>query len=202
MVTRMAQAEALSVRQKLAMFHGTAISAEQALKMNDSEITFNVWKENGVTALNLVTAELRPLTLKKFGVSDAQKLRRLGFDALHLVDPLFCKEANAAYGAEDVIDAFLTSPADAVALAGTEALTTLGVTMERLLESCAGAPTEALAVVQQDKSSEPLKGVGASVVLDTGLRAPQLKSLGINLIRATQQLNASNEEMAKFGYML
>lgn len=155
-----------------------------------------------MTALNLVTAELRPLALKKFGVSDAQQLRRLGFDALHLVDPLFCREANAAYGAEGVIDAFLTSAADSVALAGTEALTTLGISMKRLLEACAGAPTEASAVIQQDKSVEPLKGVGASVVLDTGLRAPQLKALGINFIRASQQMNASNEEMIKFGYKL
>ena len=196
------QNEKLSVRQKLAMFHGTTISAEQALMMDEKDITYDMWTAHGVTALNLVTAELRPMTLKKFGLSNPQQMRRIGFDALHLTDPLFCNEANAAFGAESVIEAFLTTPSDAVALAGSEALTTLGISMQRLLEACAGAPTEACAVVQQDKSPEPLKDVPATVVLDTGIRAPQLKSFGINVIRAVQQMNASNDEMRKFGFVL
>ena len=49
MVARMAQAQELTVRQKLAMFHGTTVTAEQALKMQENEINAEMWRAHGAT---------------------------------------------------------------------------------------------------------------------------------------------------------
>lgn len=149
-----------------------------------------------------MTAELRPVGLQKFGINEPWQLRRLGFDALHLVDPIFCTEANAAFGAESVIEAFLTSASDAVALSGSEAVETLGITMEKLLKVCAGAPTEAMAVINQSKDQSPLRGVSVRVVLDSGLRATQLKAIGVNFAHVVQDMHANRDDIFKLGFTL
>ena len=106
---------------------------------------------------------MRVVHLKRYGVVEASQLRRLGFDALHLVDPEWCADASAAHGASNVISAFLVSPHDAVALSGSEAMKTLNITVDALLEACAGAPVEAVSVLQQVTHAQPLAGVRSSV---------------------------------------
>lgn len=191
-----------TARQKLTLFNGTALTAEQALTTADESINFEMLVVNGVRALNISTAGIRPLMLKQHGILEPQQLRRLGFDALHLVDPVFCQEANSAYGAASVIGAFLTTPGDAVALAGSDATKTLNISVQQLLEVCAGAPTEALSVLQQSTEPAPLKGVNATTLLDTGLRAPQLKQLGINLIEVREMTDLGSDKLSKLGYTL
>lgn len=193
---------ALSPKQRLTLFHGTDVSAERALLMPEGEIDFDMLMKHGVRALSIATAGIRPLTLKTLGVAGSSQLRRLGFDALHLVDATWCQEAAAAYGAQDVVDVFLQTPSDAVALAGSEALSTLGVGMQRLLEVCAGAPTEAIAVLQQVPVESPLEDVLASTLLDTGLRAPQLKQMGLGLGAVRAMRNIGHQDLAKLGFTL
>ena len=201
MSLRHAADDSLSTRQKLTLFHGTAISAESALALDDDSIRFEYMIENGVRAVNITAAGLRPLKLKQnFAVDSASKLRRLGFDALHLVDPVICEEANAAFGADDVLATFLVAPQDAVALAGTEAVRILNVSVERLLEVCAGAPTEAISVLQQTPDASPLKGVSVTCVLDAGLRAPQLHQLGFGPTVVAQMTCVGPPEIAKLGF--
>ena len=101
-----------------------------------------------------------------------------------------------------MVQAFLVSPQDAVALSGSEAVTTLGIENDQLLEACAGAPAEALEVLRQSTSAAPLRGVRASTLLDTGLRAPQLKQLGYTLASVRELTGLSSEVLAKFGYSL
>lgn len=202
MSVRRAQAEGLSTRQKLTLFHGSGLSAEAALGTADDQVTFDLLLTNGVKALNICTAGIRPLALKQFGVTQASQLRRLGFDALHLVDPVWCQEASAAHGASEVIQAFLVSPQDAVALSGTEAVAMLNLSMEHLLEACAGAPTEAMSVIAQSTDEAPLRGVNATTLLDTGLRAPQLKQLGYGLSAARELTGLGADQIAKFGFTL
>lgn len=202
MSIRKAPERGLSTRQKLTIFHGSGLNAEKALITSDSEITFDCLLSNGVKALNLCTAGIRPLQLKQLGIVQARHLRRLGFDALHLVDPIWCVEANAAYGAAEVIDAFLVAPQDAVSLSGTDAISTLNVSMQQLLEVCAGAPTEAISVLQQSSSAAPLKGVVATTLLDTGLRAPQLKQLGYSLATVRDLVGMTGDHIGKFGFTL
>lgn len=202
MSVRRPQTDELTVKQRLAMFHGTGVCAETALTVEESEITFDYFIANGVRALNLVTASLRPLTLKRYGVDNPSQLRRLGYDALHMSDPVFCTEANAAYGAAEVKAAFLTNPSDAVALAGSEAIHVLGITTAELLEVCAGAPTEANAVLQATRGANPLEGVTAKHLLDTGLRSAQLSALGYNFAKLMKDIKATPEDVGKLGFRL
>jgi len=202
MSVRKAPEGGLSSRQKLTIFHGSGLNAEKALITMESDITFDFLLSNGVKALNLCTAGIRPLQLKQLGVVQASQLRRLGFDALHLVDPIWCVEANAAYGAAEVIDAFLVAPQDAVSLSGTEAIPTLNISMQQLLEACAGAPTEAISVLQQSAAAAPLQGVAATTLLDTGLRAPQLKQLGYSLATIRDLEGVTGDQIGKFGFTL
>jgi hypothetical protein len=193
---------ALTTRQKLTLFHGSGLNAEKALSTKDEEIGFDMLVKNGVKALNICAAGIRPLCLKQHGVTTAAQMRRLGFDALHLVDPVTCQEANAAYGAADVVEAFLQTPADAVALSGSEAISTLNLSTQQLLEACAGAPTEALEVLRQATEPSPLKGVSTTTLLDTGLRAPQLKQLGYSFAATREMHVVSAHDVEKLGFRL
>lgn len=192
----------LSAKQRLTLFHGTDVTAEKALLVSESELNFDMLMTHGVRAVGIATAGLRPLALKTLGVTNSSQLRRLGFDALHLVDTVWCQEATAAYGAQDVVEVFLQTPSDAVALAGSEALSTLGIGMQRLLEVCAGAPTEAVAVLQQVPLESPLEGVSAVTLLDTGLRAPQLKQMGFGISSVRAMRNVGHQDLAKLGFTL
>lgn len=203
MIRKPVSEQTLDVKQRLTLFHGTGVTAEQSLVTSEEELTFEFFLKNGVKALNIQTAGVRPLQLKaRHGVTTAAQLRRLGFDALHLVDPVTCSEAAAAYGAMDVISAFLTAPQDAVALAGSEAIATLNLTVEQLLEVCAGAPTEAVSVLQQVTDEHPLRGVRAKTLLDTGVRASQLKQLGYGLATARELSGVGTGELSKLGFTL
>lgn len=203
MSVRKAVDEGLTTRQKLTLFHGSGLSAEAALSTPNDQINFDMMVVNGVKALNICTAGVRPVALKQqLGVAHASQLRRLGFDALHLVDPVWCQEANAAFGAAEVIEAFLVSPHDAVSLSGSEAVATLNISVDQLLEACAGAPTEAVSVLQQATQAAPLKGVRATTLLDTGLRAPQLKQLGYSFATVRELAGLATDHAAKLGFAL
>ena len=193
----------LDVKQRMTLFYNTSLTNEQALGLEDSEINFDLLVRHGVTALNIATAGLRPLALKRRGVEEAAQLRRLGFDALHLVDPVLCADASAVYGAKAVIDTFLVAAQDAVALAGSDAVATLGLTNEELLAACAGAPIEAQAVLEQHTGGpNALAGVRAATLLDTGLRAPQLKALGYTLASCNALAEVDGHKLAKLGFTL
>tara|TARA_B110001452_G_C15214872_1_gene421347 strand:+ start:1205 stop:1720 length:516 start_codon:yes stop_codon:yes gene_type:complete len=169
--------------------------------MEDEDITFDLMIRNGVKPVNLLATGVRVTTLKRYGVTEASQLRRLGFDALHLVNPEWCADASAAYGASNVISAFLVSPQDAVALSGSEAVITLNITVDALLQACAGAPTEAVSVLKQVVEASPLKGVRSSVLLDTGVRSQQLKQLGYGLMTLKEMEGATTEQIQKLGFM-
>lgn len=188
----------LSVRQKVTLFHNTAMPASAAAELRDEEVTYEVLSRHGVRAPALVAAGFGPLRLKEAGMPDATSLRRMGFSALHLCDETLASEAIAAFGADEVVGAFVASPEDAVAIAGEEAAKMLDVTVPSLLELCAGSPQEALAVLQQVLSPDALAGVSRKLLLDTGLRAPQLKRAGYTLALLTKT-PGTPEELAKLG---
>ena len=202
MSVRKERAEGLSVKQRLTLIHNTSLTAEQALSLPEGEITIDALLKNGVKAINIAASGIRFVQLKEMGANDASQLRRLGFDALHLVDPVLCGEASAAFGAKAIIENFLVTPQDAVALSGSEAVQLLNLSMNQLLEACAGSPTEAAAVLQQSTSKNVLEGVDANVLLDTGLRAPQLKQVGLNLVSVSHLVNATRATTIKLGFSL
>lgn len=189
----------LDARARLALFHGTTVLAEEAVRIPDVDLTFEKLVRSGCTSLTINAAGLRPLKLKEMGCKEPAELRRLGFDALHLVNEAYCAELCAAFGAQAVTDAFVVEPADAVAVAGTAAVDTLNLSVETLLQLCAGSSTEAAAVIAQTPGGV-LDTVSASTLLDTGLRAPKLRELGFTLLDVTRLVGATTPLVAKFGF--
>mgnify|MGYP006077670313 CR=1 FL=1 len=190
----------LSLRTRLAIFDGTSVNAETACTMEEEELTYDMLMRNGVKSTNLLVAGLGPTQLRSRGVESAMQLRQFGFDALHLVDPGFCNETSMAFGSEAVRSSFLASAADAVALAGSEAMHILNITPLDLLRPCAGYPGEAIAVLQQLPQGNALHGISCTVILDAGLRADTLKRCGYGMAAVIQQLAPTGSELSKLGY--
>ena len=192
----------LGLKQRLCLFHNTPMPAEEALALDVAQITAELLLEKGVKASNIAAAGLGPAALHSMGVREPTTLRSMGFTALYLADAVFASEANSAYGGPSVIDAFLISASDAVCIAGSDAVGILGVTTEQLMAVCAGAPTEAAAVLQQTPGGAALQGVLATTLLDTGLRRPKLMELGYSLHAVVKQTGATHIELAKLGFGL
>lgn len=165
----------LSPKQRLALVHGTNVSTSTILNMEDAQIDLAFLLENKISPHNLAAADVSPLVLKARGASDSSDLVSLGYDALHLCDPVFCDGAIAAFGAASVVDTFISTALDAVSVAGSGAMERLGLTTQTLLEACTGASIEAFAVLKSNANAE---GIRASTLLDTGLRGRQLAELG------------------------
>lgn len=170
--------------------------------MKDEEFTYEFIKANGIKTDNIVMAGIGPKKLKDMGLETPDQLRELGFDALYLTDPKFASECNSCFGSDVVLDAYLKSASDAVALAGSDAMNILGISVVDLLTACAGAPTEAFAVMQQLPLGNSLLGVPASVLLDTGLRKAALMDLGYSLAVIASQTAADGSQLAKLGFGL
>ena len=197
-----APCEVLTPKQRLYLFHETSCSAEEALAFEEADITLDLLIAKGVHARNMSVAGVGPSLLKRMGCEDCATLRSLGFDALHLADVKFATEANAMYGARAVVKVFLACASDAVSVAGTAAANILGIHARELLAACAGAPTEAHAVLQQLSPGVALEGVDARTLLDTGLRKAVLAELSYSLASVASQTNATAAELAKLGYTL
>ena len=195
------QPEELTPRQRIAIVSSSSMSTNDALAMADSQFDFAMFKLHGVGALQLTVARIGPLQLKLRGVKTAQNLRELDFDALHLVNTRFCEECIQAYGASQVVKHFLLTASDAVKLAGSTAIHQLGLSTGALLICCAGAPAEAYSVIEQTKPRGGcLQGVSPDILLDTGLRATQLRELGYNNRTLQTQTMASLLQLQKLEF--
>lgn len=192
----------LGVRARLCLFHGTSLSAERALSLPDAEITFELLLHNGATADNVLAAGLGPVHLKARGAATAEDLRKLGLDAVSLRDTSVAHQALLAYGAESVRRAFVISPQDAVAVAGSDAVHVLRIDAHELLAACAGAPAQAVCVLAQLPRGCSLQGVPATALLDAGLRRQALVALGYSISQIVSQCGATGTQLAKLGFML
>lgn len=199
---RMIREEGLQTRARVALFHNTTITATDAMCMDDSEINHDLMLRAGVKCVNMQVADLGPMCLNKRGFETPTQLRSFGFDALHLCDPSWCNEACMAYGREALVAAFVVSAADAVAVAGSEAMTMLNVSPHELLERCAGFPGEAQSVLQQLPQGISLRNVPASVLLDSGLRVNCLKACGYGLQSVVEQTGATPRDLTKLGFTM
>lgn len=190
----------LSVKARLCLFHETGVTAEQALSLPDEEITYDYLLRSGSKAVNILTAGLGPMDLKRRGAETAESLRKAGFDAVSLCDKTFANQALLAYGADSVKSAFIVSPQDAVSVASSEAMFILDVGVQSLLEVCAGAPVQAACVLNQLPRGCSLKGVPAKTLLDSGLRRQALIALGYSVSQVVSQCNANAQQLAKLGF--
>lgn len=197
----MADTSALTTRQRLALTKNNT-DAASALAMNDSEVDVIFLRRKRVPTTCIRSSKITPLELKSRGLETAVGLRELGFDALDLTDASFCASAVAAFGSDAVKTAFLLDAGDAVAVAGSVAMHQLGVSVVRLVELCAGAPTQARAVLQQlAPRGGALAGVSVNAILDTGLRAATLCELGYFLDGIREQTGASPNELRLLGFV-
>ena len=190
----------LSTRARAALFYQTNASMGEAMRMSDADITFDLLLRSGVREVNCLVAGLGPKSLKERGAPTARSLRNIGFDSISLCHADLCNEAVLAFGAADVVDAFVTSATDAVCIAGKEAMHILGVDATKLLSLCAGCPGEALEVLQQLPRGVALDGVPASALLDAGLRASSLSRAGYGFATVVAHVNPSPSDLYKLGY--
>lgn len=196
-----ATSEKLSTRQKLALVVGTSLKAEALCEMADEAIDYEFLRANGVSAPVLKAAKFSVTALKQRGVDTPGKLAALGFSTLHLLDPTFCTECVDAYGADSVLTQFFVSANDAVLLAGSEAMTTLGLDVGLLLLLCSGQPRAAKEVLSQcQPKSEALKGVPPLTLIETGLNATQLSQLGFTADAVREQTRASCDQLRSLGF--
>lgn len=191
----------LSTRQRLALVVGTGIAAEVAVDMEDAGIDYDFLLSNGVRAPLLKAAKITPVQLKARGVATPSRFRALDFTTLDLVDGAFCASCVAAFGANELLNEFLTTPQDAVTLAGSAAIDQLGLDVGTLLVVCCGAPDMAAEVLLQTQPRGAcLTGVAPETILDTGLRAKRLKELGFTAEALSRQTHASVVDLDKLGY--
>ena len=181
-------------RQKRILFKNTLGDTAQP-------INFETLAKAGVRAENVIASGLGLRFFHDAGVSTPAKLARLGIDALHLDDAAFAREACALYGAPALVDTFCTTMDDAIALAGSEAIDILGVSVEKLLQLCVGSPKAAAAVLAAEEA-RGLAGVRAETLLDTGLRAKTLKTLGIGMLDVAALEGAEEDTALKFSFRL
>jgi len=194
----------LSSKQKIAILHGSAsIDLNSAINIPDETFTLDFLKENS-SAVCLCAAGVGPLKLQaNHGLASAMDLRELEFDAIDLVrDAKFVGESIRLFGAQEVVSAFLTSPGDAVVLAGSNAATQLGITTTALLMQCPGAAVEAKNVLQQLNPRETcLQSVPFSILADTGMRALALVELGLTADTVKSQLECTRDQLRLIGFV-
>lgn len=193
--------ECLSTRQKLALVVGTSLKAEALFEMADEAIDYDFLKAHGVSSTVLNAAKFSVAQLKQRGADSPGKLAALGFSTLHLLDPVFCTECVDNYGADGVLTEFFVSANDAVLLAGSEAVTTLGLDVGLLLLLCGGQPHAAKEVLSQcQPKGEALHGVPPLTLIETGLNATQLSQLGFSAAAVSEQTCASPEQLHALGF--
>ena len=191
----------LTPRQRIAITSSTSMSTNDAFALKDDAFHFEMFKTHGVGALQLSVARIGPLQLKLRGVQTAQNLRELDYDALHLVNTRFCEECVEAFGASQLVQYFLLTASDAVKLAGSTAIHQLNLSTGALLICCAGAPSEAYSVIEQTRPRGGcLEGVSPDILLDTGLRAPQLRELGYTNRTLQAQTKATIFQLQKLEF--
>ena len=87
-------------------------------------------------------------------------------------------------------------------IAGSTAVFQLDVQVKRLLVLCAGASTQACAVLKQcEPRGGCLQGVDVVTLLDTGLRAVGLCDLGYFLENVKEQTGATKLELRQLGFV-
>lgn len=152
----------------------------------------------GVTAEHVLASSVGASTLQRVGASRAGDLKRLGFSAVHLNDEAWCTQMIAAYGADDVREAYLCDASDAVAICDSPAQVALGVSAQELIELCAGAPQQAVSILQHLPVHER-SSVSIKALLDAGVRQPALSDLGLGFA-ALAKRHATRQQLELLGF--
>lgn len=195
----------LSLRQKLALSSNvvgmTTAQAESIGVDGGIEIDLN-WLSVNCTPISLAAAELRPVHLFQLGCNTAADLRIVRMDSLHLVmlGTAWTSAAVVVWGRENLVEAFLQTAADAVALAGEAVCVPLGIDQNVLLRTCVHNACAATNVLAQLNMPFGLKGVDLDVLLATEITAELLRTVGVSFEAVAHTLSPSASQMIKLGY--
>ena len=184
-------------RQRMALILEANVTAEKMAELRDSEISHAFLLEHHISPTLIRAARITPLQLKAHGTNSVEKLSELGFSALHLLDEAWCVGCVAAYGAPNLLDAFLTTTNDAVILAASPAIARLGINLGILLLMCTGQPGAAREVLAQYKH---VRNVPPETLLETGLRAKDLEALGYTKQRVREDTYATDAQLSLLGF--
>lgn len=188
---------AYTLRQRIALVLEAQTTAEALVTMADDDINHAFLQAHQISPTLLRAAGVTPLQLKAHGTATAGQLAGLGFTSLHLLDDEWCDDAIAAYGAPALLDEFLATSNDAVALAGSPSVEKLGVNLGLLLLVCAERPGAAREVLAQYRH---LRRVPPETLLETGLRAPDFQALGFSKSRLASDTLATDAQLALLGF--
>ena len=186
-----------TLRQRIALVIEASDSAETLVAMEDSAINHEWLMAQHISPTLMRAAQMTPLQLKAHGTRTPRDLATLGFNTLHLLDEEWCDDAVSAYGAPALLDEFLVSSNDAVVLAGSEAVEKLGINLGLLLLVCSGQPSAAREVLAHYKN---VRRVPPETLLETGLRAADLTSLGFSKARLCTDMLATEAQLALMGF--
>ena len=186
-----------TLRQRIALVLESSDTAEGIVAMPDDAINHDWLITQRISPTLLRAANMTPLHLKAHGTCTVADLVALGFTTLHLLDEEWCEDAISAYGAPALLDEFLATSNDAVVLAGSAAVDKLGINLGLLLLLCANQPGAAREVLAHYNHA---RRVPPETLLETGLRAPDLLTLGITATRLRQDTLATDAQLSLFGF--
>ena len=187
-----------SKRQRVAFTVGTRLPLQHALEIDDSDICKGFFKEYGVKWPNIRAANMSIVALHQIGFDDVREIRALGMATADLVScTRLARDMVAVYGAPQCRNAFLSTPSDAVMLAGSEAMHVLDVSVNRLYKACDGCYEEAQSVFTQLSGVHAVRGVEAINLLNAGITSRLLLRAGFNAATLSAEIVGSNEDVAK-----
>lgn len=186
-----------TLRQRIALVLESSDTAEAIVAMADDAINHDWLMAQRISPTLLRAANMTPLQLKAHGTYTVADLAALGFTTLHLIDEDWCEDAISAYGAPALLDEFLATSNDAVILAGSAAVDKLGINLGLLLLLCANQPGAAREVLAHYNHA---RRVPPETLLETGLRAPDLLTLGITATRLRQDTLATDAQLSLLGF--
>ena len=188
------------------MYHGTQMSMEEALSLEDAAINYDSLYKMRCTAEAILAAGLTPALLAHRGVNSARHLTSLGFDAIHLRNETFCRQTIAVIAAEDIRTHFIQTAGDAVSIAGTPAQRLLGMQCADLLGVCVAQPAEAeqvLRLIAEYKGPDcVLEGVSSECLLSTCIGAKALRRCGLTLAHVVRATSMTTNQLAMQGFEL
>lgn len=196
-----APAPQLSEAQRLILFHGTTLSIDEAFAMDAADVTFDLMVAHGCTFDSIVAANLQAPALCTAGFETPTHFKRVGMDALDLVDIGWTRSLVRLFGANAVRTAFVSTSGDAVAIVGTESARVLAVEIDCALELCAGDPRAAERVLTiTPNMPAALAGTTIDRLLDTGMREHSLVRCGVSLGALTKHLKPTGAQLSQLGF--
>lgn len=186
-----------TLRQRVAFVLESSDTAEAIVAMPDDALNHDWLMAQRISPTLLRAANVTPLQLKAHGTRSTADLAALGFSTLHLLNEEWCEDAISAYGAPAILDEFLATSNDAVVLAGSEAVDKLGINLGLLLLICSNQPGAAREVLAHYNHA---RRVPPETLLETGLRATDLLTLGITATRLRQDTLATDAQLSLLGF--